>query len=236
MAITTDIIIILYGDRADLDRCVKSIEETCTDYNLIVIDNNKVNRGFTKACNEGIKAGKAPWVWLVNQDAVILPGAQEALIRRFSYGPQVGIVGSMQLDYNDQDMIAHGGTSRAFPGGQHKGGRVSMGHCQIPEKQTWVNFASVMIRRSMIDKIGFMDESLFLLYSDSDYCYYARSRGYEVWYEPQSRVLHRLKSSKGITEWHEKDQQAFMKKWGIQAISPTECIYSEIFNRLDSFP
>jgi len=231
MGITTDIILILYGDRTDLDACIASIEKNCKDYALHVIDNNEINRGFTKACNEGIKAGTAPWIWLINQDAVILEGAQEALIERFNYHEKVGIAGSMQLDPDNQDLIRHGGTLRAFPAGAHKGGYVSMGHCRLPSKETWVNFASVMIRRAMVDQIGPLDESMFLLYSDSDYCYWARKNGWEVWYEPRSRVLHKLKASRGVTEWHQKDMAAFMKKWGI-----TQQSVSREFAQLDMVP
>ena len=111
-----------------------------------------------------------------------------------------------------------------------------MGHCRIPEKQTWVNFASVMFRRKMVDEIGPMDESMFLLYSDSDYCYFARSKGWEVWYEPGSQVLHRLNASSGVTEWHKKDMGAFMKKWNIKLTPDNRFVYSKEFESLDKFP
>ncbi len=228
---TTDIVILLYGPRDDLDICVASIEEHCSDYKLHIIDNNEENRGFTKACNEAILAGTGEYVWLVNQDAIILPGAQKALIERFSYNDKVGIVGSMQIDQDDPDMIRHGGTIRAFPAGAHKGGRISMGHCRFPEKQTWVNFASAMLSREMIQHIGLMDENMFLLYSDSDYCYWARYRGWEVWYEPESKVIHRLNASGSTTEWHKLDMEAFMQKWGISGNGA-----SELFQKLDKYP
>lgn len=231
--ITTDIIILLYGDRRDLDRCVASVKEHCKNYVLHIIDNNKENRGFTKGVNIGILAGNAPYVWLLNQDAVVLKGAQEALISRFSYGEKVGIVGSMQLDHDDHDLIRHGGTIQAFPNGIHSSGRVSMGHCRVPEKQTWVNFASAMLRREMIKHIGLLDENMFLICSDSDYCYWARYRGWECWYEPRSQVLHRLgASAKNTTEWHQKDTLAFMLKWGISRTG----VKSELFQKLDTYP
>jgi len=236
MAKSTDIVLVWYGDRTELDRCIASIEMHCRDYGLIVIDNNIVNRGFTKAVNEGIKLGQSDYIWLINQDAVVLDGAQQALIYRFSQNNKVGIVGSMQLDPDNPDMIRHGGTLRAFPAGAHKGGYVSMGHCQIPSKETWVNFASVMLRRSMVKTIGPLDERMFLLYSDSDYCYWARRNGWEVWYEPRSRVLHKLKASRGVTEWHQKDMLAFMKKWGIVPISENQFQYSREFRNLDLLP
>lgn len=238
MNITTDIILILYGDRTDLNNCIKSIEKYCTEYNLIVIDNNEINRGFTKAANEGIKAGKAPYIWLLNQDALVLEGAQEALIKRFAYHEKVGIVGSQQLDPKNPDRIAFGGAQRAFPSGIHKGGLVSMGHCRFPEKQTWINGASMMIRRKMVEEIGLLDEKLFLLYSDSDYCYMARRAGWEAWYEPASRVYHTLgKASKGVSDWHDKDMKAFMLKWGIDYDPDKKAFsFSEDFSNLDIFP
>lgn len=234
----TDIIIISYKDQISLKKCISSIEKNCKDYNLIIEDNNppNPNNGFTKAINNGIKRNTAPYIWLINQDAIVLPGAQEALIERFSYHKKVGVVGSMQVDPDNSDMIRHGGTIRAFPAGVHKGGLISMGHCRFPEKQTWVNFASVMLRREMVDEIGLMDESMFLLYSDSDYCYYARSKGWEVWYEPKSQVRHRLKASSGITEWHKKDMEAFMKKWNIINLGEGRFSFSPEFDKLNRFP
>lgn len=232
--IITDIILVLYGGRKDIDRCIASIEKYCNNYNLIIEDNNKENRGFTRAVNEGILAGNAPYVWLLNQDAVVLEGAQEALIERFDYSPKVGIAGSMQIDYDDRDIIRHGGVyNSGFPAGVHKGGRISMGHCRLPEKSIWINFASAMFRREMIRHIGVLDENMFLLYSDSDYCYWARYRGWDVWYEPRSKVLHRLgQASKSVSEWHQKDRQAFMDKWGILSNG----IKSNLFQKLERYP
>jgi len=214
----TDIVIISYNDKPELDRCIASIKEHCTAYNLLIEDNTPPlpNRGFTKAVNDGIRKGSAPYVWLLNSDAIVLPGALEGLIHRMQYHEKVGIVGSMQLDYEDRDMIRCGGVyPQPMMGGRHRGGRISMGHWRIPEKQTWQNFASVLLRRSMIDQVGLLDESMFLICSDSSYCYTVRQAGWECWYEPSSKVVHGLKASKHGSEWHLKDTLAYMDKWGV---------------------
>lgn len=232
-----DIIIVLYGDRIDLDKCTTSVKNNCDDYDLHIIDNNEENRGFTKAVNKGIQAGCAPYIWLLNQDAVVLEGAMEALVERLRSDPKIGIAGSMQIDPEDHDLVRHGGVIRAFPAGVHKGGKISMGHCRLPEKNTWVNFASVMFKRGMVNHIGLLDENMFLLYSDSDYCYWARYRGWEVWYEPRSRVYHRLgQASKDISEWHQKDMQAFMDKWGITLHGNGQFTSHRLFQKLDAHP
>jgi GT2 family glycosyltransferase len=237
--VDTDIVIVSYNDEKSLKKCISSIEAYCTNYHLFIEDNNPplVNRFFTKAVNDGIKKGSSPFIWLLNSDAEIINEmSQQALIDRFSYGEKVGIVGSMQLDPANPGRISHYGTRRCFPGGIHKNGWLSMGHGRFPEKQTWLNGASLMFRRSMVDEVGLLDESMVLLYSESDYAYYCRSKGWEVWYEPRSQVLHVLGASKGVTEWHEKDMRAFMKKWGIEQLPDGNFKYSDLFTKLDRFP
>lgn len=236
--ITTDIIIVSYNDKGIIEKCVESVKEHCIDYNLKIIDNNPPNKnlGFTAAVNYGIKETYAPFIWCLNSDAVILKGAQQALINRFSYHEKIGIVGSLQLDPNNPDRITWGGSHRCFPSGVHAGGLISLGHGQIPSKQKWVNGASMMLRRKMVDAIGPLDENMFLLYSDSDYSYVARKNGWECWFEPRSRVLHTLgTASKNSLELAGKDMQVFMKKWGIVQVEKG-FIYSDEFLKLDMFP
>jgi GT2 family glycosyltransferase len=181
---------------------------------IIIVDNNKYNLGFTHAVNTGISRSTGDYIWLLNSDAIVLPGALDALIKRMESDSTCGIAGSMQIDPDDKNTIRHGGTSQAYPYGIHKGGKVSAGDCRVPERQKWVNFASVLIRKKMIDLIGLLDENYFMYYSDSDYCYQARMTQWTVWYEPESKVLHRLNASanpdKSILD---KDKKHFEDKW-----------------------
>ena len=237
---TTDIIIVSYKDEIELKRCISSIKKYCKDYTLYIEDNNieGQNRGFSLAVNDAIKKGSSEFIWLLNSDAIVKNEmTQQALIDRFSHSPRIGIVSSCQLDYDNPDRIRCAQTLQCFPGGVHSGGFVSMGHGQIPMKQCWANGASMMIRRSIIIDVGLLSDSMYLLYSDSDFCYTARSKGYECWYEPRSQVFHGLKVSKTNTEWHKKDMEAFMRKWGITYIKETNSFqYSELFQKLDMFP
>jgi GT2 family glycosyltransferase len=190
-----------------------SVYDHTHDYIISIIDNNVVNKGFTTAVNEGIRLGKAEYVWLLNSDATVLANCLVKLTDRIKSDAKIGIVGSCQLDPNNQDIIKHGGTTAAYPFGVHAGGMVSMGHCQIPTKQKWVNFASILLRRKMIDEIGLLDEKFFMYYSDSDYCYTARSKGWSIYYEPESRVLHKLNASSKSSTHMESDKKYFESKW-----------------------
>lgn len=239
--ITTDIIVVSYKDEMEIKRCCDSIHKFCKNYNLIIEDNNEAgkNRGFTKAVNDGIKKGAAPFIYLINSDAIVKDdNTLPALINHFTYHEKVGIVGSMQIDYQNPDLIRCGGVyPHPFPAGRHRGGFISGGHWNMPEKQTWQNFASVLISRSVVDAVGLLDPAMYLVYSDSSYCYTARQAGYECWYCPYSQVIHGLKVSKTASEWHKKDMEAFMKKWGILYDEKTQKFqYSPEFQKLDMFP
>jgi len=54
----------------------------------------------------------------------------------------------------------------------------------------WVTFACVLLKKEMIGDIGLLDERYFNRGSDVEYCARAWSRGWEVWYEPQSTIYH----------------------------------------------
>lgn len=204
-----------------------SIHDSGIHSPIIIIDNNKYNLGFTHAVNNGIARTSGDYIWLLNSDAIVLPGALDPLIKRMDSDEHIGIVGSMQLDPDNTDLIRHGGTTQAYPFGIHKGGSLAAGDCRLPSKETWVNFASVLLRRSMINLIGPLDDNYFMYYSDSDYCYAARSTGWQVWYEPGSKVLHRLNASinpkKDILD---KDKKYFEQKW----------LTNDDFQRLDKLP
>ena len=224
---TTDIVIVSYKDRSMLHRCVMSLHDVDVYEPIVIVDNNMYNLGFTHAVNKGISRTTRDYIWLLNSDAIVLAGALDALVKRMESDQNIGIVGSMQLDPDNRDVIKHGGTSQAYPFGVHKGGSVAAGDCRLPEKQTWVNFASVLIRRKMVDLIGLLDEDYFLYYSDSDYCYQARSTGWQVWYEPGSKVLHRLNASANPDKKVlEADKKHFEQKW----------FTNDNWQRLDTLP
>jgi GT2 family glycosyltransferase len=98
---STDIIIVSYKDDLELKRCIASIKKYCTDYKLIIENNNppNINKGFTKSVNDGINKGSSEFIWLLNSDAIVKDSnTQQALLYQFLYHQKVGIVGSMQVD------------------------------------------------------------------------------------------------------------------------------------------
>src|SRR5574341_782430 len=104
----TDVVIPHYGEDSYRQRLVDSLKTEPTG-NIIVIDNNKENRGFTKAVNEGIRKSIAPFVLILNNDAVATEGALVALERRMDISPRCGIVSSKICELENPDRIVFGG-------------------------------------------------------------------------------------------------------------------------------
>ena len=67
----------------------------------------------------------------------------------------------------------------------------------------------MLIRREVVDQIGYLDEGYFAFQEDADYCFQARQAGWRVFYVPSARITHigghggtRVQPYRSIYEWH----------------------------------
>ncbi len=58
----------------------------------------------------------------------------------------------------------------------------------------------MIVRRSVFDSIGLMDEGYFMYFEEVDFCRRARQAGHACWYEPSSHVVHLVGQSSGVTD------------------------------------
>jgi GT2 family glycosyltransferase len=76
----------------------------------------------------------------------------------------------------------------------------------------------MLIRREVVDQIGYLDEQYFAYQEDADYCIRARRAGWEVYYVPTAQIIHyggqggsRVHPYRSIIEWH-KSYWLFYRK------------------------
>ncbi|MCB1336580.1 MAG: glycosyltransferase family 2 protein [Maritimibacter sp.] len=183
------------------------------------------NGGFGSGNNFAIRAGlstgdKPDYVYLVNPDAIAEPEAIRTLVAFLEARPEAGIAGSLIL--KPDGRRAYGafefpGLVREFEEAARtmmvsriiKLGRI---HTAPPEEQTqvdWVSGSSVMMRRSMLDEIGLFDETYFLYFEETDLCLRAKRAGWQVWYLPESRVVHIGGVSTGMFTWKRQPKYWF---------------------------
>ena len=198
------------------DRCAVVVDNASGDGSAEVIENAiaeqrwqdwvrliraPANDGFSSGNNIGIRAVAADFYLLLNSDARVRPGAIDRLLKAMENLPDAGLIGP-RLEGEDgtpQDSsfrnltpvtelmasAATGPIDRLLA--RHQ---ISLGIQEYLLEAEWISFACVMIRHSMIEAIGPMDEDYFLYFEDIDYCRRARAAGWKVFTDPSARVVH----------------------------------------------
>lgn len=217
-----DIVIPHYGPDSLLDNCTSSISSGVVG-RIEVVNNNFDNLGFSAGVNEGLrKLRDSKYIAIVNNDtrfaSPLDAGAFVKLHEFMEKHPEVGIVSPKIVKEEHEDLIVHGGTAQCFPNGVHKTGLVSLGQLDTWTYEKWLSFAVVVIRMDALIDVGLLDENMFLIFSDSDWCYRARYAGWKCAYCPDETWTHRMGESANPTSSESynimrKDSLIFFKKW-----------------------
>lgn len=195
-------------------------------YSFLIINNNGRNRGFTAACNIGLQhLTESPAydsAWLLNNDTEFESRTQFeqslAAMRALGAARCWGIVSQQIRRFDNRDAIIFGGSLECFPAGRHRSGSVSKGDWEHASEERWLSFCSVLILRSVVEKIGLMDQQLVNYFSDSDYSLRARAAGIGIGYAGrQSFVYHKVGQSSNPGAEQTKvlrgDCLSFWQKW-----------------------
>jgi GT2 family glycosyltransferase/LmbE family N-acetylglucosaminyl deacetylase len=188
---------------------------------------NKENMGFTAAVNKGLHhcAEKYDAFILINSDMEVLDGCIDALVGRLAMRKSTGLVGGMELSGADPDEIVCGGTRPIVGNGRlrdmrelDRHGRLSANELQKAERLEWAGFGIVLISKHCYDAIGPLDPRFRNYFSDADYGLRANMAGFEVWYEPKARVLHKMHLSTRLYRTLgimllQADRESYCKKW-----------------------
>jgi GT2 family glycosyltransferase len=159
------------------------------------------NLGFAGGNNVGIRhamEGGAEYVWLLNNDTVVEPCTLSALTAVFAEQPSAGIAGS-KIYYFDRPEVISSAGGRISPRlglTTHIGdGEADAGQYDTVRDVDYVTGASLLVRTSVVEAIGPMDESYFLYWEETDWCERAHTAGWRVLYAPASRVWHKVGAS-----------------------------------------
>lgn len=214
------VIIPHYQNTEQLQKCIAHLHRQTLPPQIFIRDNTHHNVYFTAAINEGLRQylthPQVHYFILLNQDMYLNPNAVAEMVKFMDSHPQCGIGTPLQLHYDKPDYVVCAGGLEAFPFGKHL-------HGPLPEftqdlKIAWGNGACMILRKTMVQEIGLFDENLVFIGSDSDYCFTARSRGWQVWSMVQARGVHELGVSSEITNsalemLKLKDMIYFADKW-----------------------
>jgi GT2 family glycosyltransferase len=162
---------------------------------------NAENVGFARANNQAIAESEADYVWLLNSDTEMAPGALDALEAYLDAHPRVAAVGSALVnpDGSPQACSFAFATPLAtwaewlyLPGPLARGRDRAFALAPRRERgrTDWVLGASMLVRRSAIAEVGLLDEGYFMYSEEMDWCRRFASAGWEVHLETESVVMH----------------------------------------------
>jgi len=189
-------------DNNSIDGSVKMVKNKFPEVKLIA---NKKNLGFSKANNQAMKMALGEYVLLLNPDTVVEDDTFDKVVAFMDSHPDAGGLGVKMVDGSGKFLPESKrglptpeaafykmfGISKIFP----KSKRFSKYHLgylnqnEIHEVEILAG-AFMLMRKSVLDKIGLLDESFFMYGEDIDLSYRIIKAGYKNYYFPKTRIIH----------------------------------------------
>jgi len=214
-------------DNASSDNSVAMVKRDFPQVNLI---ENTENAGFSKANNLAIKASTGRYVFLLNSDAAVHPGALDKLIEYADSDKQAGVMGPKvlnpdgSLQYSCRSFpnlwagfFRNTKLGKLFPNNKHlKMYMLSdLDHSKV-SIVGWLSGCAMLIRRSLIERVGPMDEAFFMYCEDVDMCKRSWDAGCTVMYVPMATVTHAI--GKSSDKSYERATALLCDSWRIYYI------------------
>ncbi len=197
----TSIVLLTHNQLAYTCQCLDSIRLfTDEPYEVIVVDNastdgtpeylqsrggvtllrNETNRGFPAAANQGMRAASGAQVLLLNNDTVPTTGWLRRMLDALHADPAIGLVGpcSNQVSGEQQIPVGYDDDLVGLDGFAWEWGKANERRREDADRL--VGFC-LLIRREVIDRVGFLDERFGVgCFEDDDYCLRAARAGFRA--------------------------------------------------------
>lgn len=192
---------VIYVDNASEDGSVEMVRNEFPEVRII---ENKENRGFNKANNQGIKIAQGRYILLLNSDTVVLDNAIAKTVKFADEHPDAGIVGCKVLNPDltlQRTCFMYPSLLNMFLSATYLNKLFARSRFFGRERMTWWDFNDVrvvetvcgcfsLIRRKGIDENGLMDERYFMYGDDPDLCFRFKQRGWKAMFTPDLKIIH----------------------------------------------
>lgn len=218
------IILVNYNGEADTTECIQSLNRIVYEnYRIVLVDNGSTvpiseegksffekhchvifhdrNSGFAGGNNIGIQYAiqeGAELVLLLNNDTTVEPDFLNVLIEQYEKNQEAGALGGRINYYHDKDRIWYGGgffEEKDGWGRHEKNGEICADRTGLVKEVTFITGCLMLIPKHTIDKIGLLDDSLFLYFEDTDYCCRITKAGMKMFYCEDAVIYHKVYGS-----------------------------------------
>lgn len=189
----------------DNDSSDDSLAMVAAKFPQVKLIANKENVGFAKANNQAIRISTGEYVLLLNPDTVVEEDTFEKCIRFMDETPDAGGLGVKMVNGKGEFLPESKrgiplpsvafyklfGLSKLFPRSRTFGAyHLSyLSEDEIHSVEVLAG-AFMMMRRSVLDKVGLLDEDYFMYGEDIDLSYRILKGGYKNYYFPETRIIH----------------------------------------------
>jgi GT2 family glycosyltransferase len=193
---------IIYVDNASDDGSTELVRGRRPDARIIA---NSSNAGFCKACNQAVLASEARYVYLLNNDTLLLPNSIRPLVEFLDCHPTAGAAGNRLLNADGSDQWS----ARRFPnwrnallGRRTPFNRRFAGSSAVrsylykdqmagadPFTVDWLPGSCTLARRGAYLQAGMLPEDLHY-WSDAVFCIRLQRAGWTVHVVPSSPLIH----------------------------------------------
>jgi GT2 family glycosyltransferase len=184
-------------DNASTDETPLMLREKFPQVHLV---ENRENVGFARANNQAIQRCEGKYILLLNPDTLVRSGALQALIDFLDTHPEAGAVGARMLNPDGSLQIS----SHPLPTLSRELWRLF--HLDVlvpyalypitkwatnqPQDVDAVGGACLLVRKDVLEQVGFLDESYFIYSEEIDLCYRIQRAGWRIFWIPQAEVVH----------------------------------------------
>lgn len=202
------IIIVNYNGGKVFEECLISVKRLqYPNFETIIVDNasndttqkygtikNKKNVGFAYANNQGIKVAKGKYVLLLNNDTRVPKDLLKILVEKAEKVPQIGVIQPKIYIMDNPKYLDNAGSFLTQIGFLRHWGFQKKDTTEFNKEREIFSAkgACMLIRKDLIEEIGLFDESFFMYFEESDFCWRVWLAGYKVIFYPKTHIYHKV--------------------------------------------
>ncbi|HPS63683.1 MAG TPA: glycosyltransferase [Bacteroidales bacterium] len=189
-------------DNASVDGSSRMVRDKFPD---VILIENKENRGFSAANNQAITRASGEYILLLNPDTIVEQDTLSKVVSFMDNHPDAGGLGVKMLDGKGKFLPESKrglplpsvaffkvfGFSALFPKSRVFS-RYHLGHLDKDETHVVdvLSGAFMVVRKTVFDRIGLLDEDFFMYGEDIDLSYRITQSGFRNYYFPGTRIIH----------------------------------------------
>ena len=212
---------IIVVDNHSADGTAEMLRDEFPTVRLLV---NAENIGYTRPNNQAMRISQGRYILLINPDTLVEHNTITELAGFLDRHPEAGIAGPKVLNRDGTlqkqcrrsearpwDAFCYfSGLSSLFPHDKRFAGYLMtyLSEDFTHEAQA-VSGSCMLIRREVVEQIGYQDEDFFAYQEDTDFCRRARLAGWKIYYNPAAQIIHfageggsGVQPYRSIVEWH----------------------------------